>query len=117
MAKLKAVSRASDVEVQGATTDSSFKVGERVRLNSGGPELTVRDVDGDSVSCDWFDGATLRQKAFDKRQLVTASSQMTNLELARRIAFIFNSAMIEAGDDASKMGLTEIVQRLQKNET
>lgn len=114
MTKLKAVSRAPDVEAQGSTREgSSFTVGDRVRLNSGGPELTVRNVDGDSISCDWFDGATLRQKVFDKRQLVSASRQMTNLELARRIAFIFNSAIIEAGEDASKISLTEIVDRLK----
>ncbi len=39
-------------------------VGMKVRLNSGGPLMTVQDVDGDSVTCVWFDKATLRQANF-----------------------------------------------------
>lgn len=32
----------------------SFKVGDRVQLNTGGPPMTVTEVNGDEVSCTWF---------------------------------------------------------------
>ena len=33
----------------------NFKVGDTVRLKSGGPLMTVIDLDGERVRCQWFD--------------------------------------------------------------
>jgi uncharacterized protein YodC (DUF2158 family) len=35
----------------------SFVAGMLVRLKSGGPPMTIQAVDGDSVTCVWFDRA------------------------------------------------------------
>ncbi len=32
----------------------SFKIGDIVRLRSGGPVMTVSGIDGTSVECTWF---------------------------------------------------------------
>ncbi len=37
--------------------------GSTVRLNSGGPLMTVREVEGDTVRCDWFDKEGRLRKA------------------------------------------------------
>lgn len=41
-----------------------FTVGTVVKLKSGGPDLTVAAIDGDTVTCSWFDGARLREAKF-----------------------------------------------------
>lgn len=49
-----------------------FKPGDVVRLKSGGPAMTVaccENGEGKLVICDWFDGITIRQKAFANEQL------------------------------------------------
>jgi uncharacterized protein YodC (DUF2158 family) len=42
----------------------SFIVGTTVRLRSGGPRMTIQAIDGDAVTCVWFDKATLRRAEF-----------------------------------------------------
>jgi uncharacterized protein YodC (DUF2158 family) len=42
----------------------AYEVGKKVRLNSGGPEMTVEAVIGEKVRCVWFDKATLRTAEF-----------------------------------------------------
>lgn len=34
---------------------NQFKAGDVVRLNSGGPIMTIQEVEGDQVFCVWFD--------------------------------------------------------------
>ena len=41
-----------------------FKIGDVVRLNSGGPAMTVTCVDSDRVTCAWFDEAIYRDGTF-----------------------------------------------------
>lgn len=35
----------------------AFAPGMQVRLKSGGPPMTIQAIDGDSVTCVWFDRA------------------------------------------------------------
>lgn len=47
-----------------------FKAGDTVRLKSGGPLMTVSDVDsGGYVTCEWFDDKNAPQR----RSFVTAT--------------------------------------------
>jgi uncharacterized protein YodC (DUF2158 family) len=51
-----------------------FKPGDTVRLNSGGPVMTVTAVEGDWVVCDWFDGSTKREHKFVTAALTADNS-------------------------------------------
>jgi uncharacterized protein YodC (DUF2158 family) len=51
-------------------SDVSIKPGDVVRLNSGGPAMTVRVVERGVVLCDWFDGT---KKCEDKFPAATLS--------------------------------------------
>ncbi len=46
-----------------------LKVGDTVRLKSGGPCMTVRSVDGKDVICNWFAGERLEQEVFIQEAL------------------------------------------------
>lgn len=45
-------------------TQVTFTVGMNAKLKSGGPVMTVESVDGDSVTCIWFDKAHLSRSTF-----------------------------------------------------
>jgi uncharacterized protein YodC (DUF2158 family) len=48
----------------------AFTTGATVRLASGGPLMTIREVNGDTISCDWFDKqGRLRKANFLTEQL------------------------------------------------
>jgi uncharacterized protein YodC (DUF2158 family) len=48
----------------------NFGKGSVVRLKSGGPQMTVRDVvDGGWAVCDWFDGKEAKTANFQTDQL------------------------------------------------
>lgn len=52
--------------------EQKFKPGDIVQLKSGGPSMTVRayePTDGDEVTCGWFEGNTLYEKAFHQDML------------------------------------------------
>lgn len=52
-----------------------YKIGAVVQLASGGPEMTVIEVEENSVRCRWFDGQNNLQEAdFDPATLVPVSS-------------------------------------------
>lgn len=35
----------------------NFKKGDKVELNSGGPVMTVKEIDGENVVCEWFNAS------------------------------------------------------------
>lgn len=50
---------------------AEFKVGDKVKLISGGPSMTVNNVSGSEVSCQWFnDKKELDGDIFKKEVLV-----------------------------------------------
>jgi uncharacterized protein YodC (DUF2158 family) len=50
--------------------------GTTVRLVSGGPLMTVREVNGDTITCDWFDKqGRLRKADFFANQLKEGRDQ------------------------------------------
>ena len=52
--------------------EQKFKPGDIVQLKSGGPSMIVRayePADGDEVTCGWFEGNTLHEKAFYQEML------------------------------------------------
>jgi len=49
---------------------SQFKVGDIVRLRSGGPKMTVCVMEGDRIGCEWFDEKGEHKiRTFDKAVL------------------------------------------------
>ncbi len=42
---------------------AAFKVGDTVRLKSGGPVMTVVEVGADNVDCQWFTGDGAPERA------------------------------------------------------
>jgi uncharacterized protein YodC (DUF2158 family) len=53
-----------------------FKVGDVVKLNSGGPTMTVSQVEsgGGHVRCIWFSGDDLKVESFDPVTLKSADA-------------------------------------------
>jgi uncharacterized protein YodC (DUF2158 family) len=63
---------------------SEFKLGDVVRLKSGGPDMTVRTIgsDGDNeqvVFCDWFDGKIERRGSYPTTSLETAAKRVVGV--------------------------------------
>jgi len=62
--------------------DREFKVGEQVRLKSGGPVMTIENIGnypmgpntGDSAKCVWFDGTKKSEGLFAPATLCLADS-------------------------------------------
>jgi uncharacterized protein YodC (DUF2158 family) len=54
-----------------------FKVGDLVRLKSGGPKMTVNDVRGgpEGILCFWFAGEKLENARFEPDALELASGE------------------------------------------
>ena len=50
----------------------TMKPGDTVRLKSGGPVMTIREIDGEYAACDWFNGSELKRGRFHLSQLESA---------------------------------------------
>lgn len=46
-----------------------FKVGDTVKLKSGGPAMTINKIDGNEISCQWFDNKEIKGATFIKEVL------------------------------------------------
>lgn len=56
---------------------AAFEIGDIVKLKSGGPDMTVRDINGNEQSgvyfqCQWFAGKKLENGSFRGESLVAA---------------------------------------------
>jgi uncharacterized protein YodC (DUF2158 family) len=58
----------------------AFTVGQIVQLKSGGPKMTVQAVSADSVTCSWFDKASLRDGTF-KADMLQEPRELTITKL------------------------------------
>jgi len=47
----------------------NIKIGDIVVLNSGGPNMTVENIDGEKIVCLWFTDNGCKQENFKKEML------------------------------------------------
>ena len=57
-----------------------MKVGNVVTLKSGGPDMTIVQVDSDSMACHWFEGSVLRMNSYHEDALVVVRPKANNVE-------------------------------------
>lgn len=50
---------------------SNLKTGDTVWLKSGGPQMTIHDIDNDNYSCRWFDEKNKLQRGTFKANDLT----------------------------------------------
>ena len=62
----------------------SFQIGSKVRLRSGGPNMTVEAISGDDVTCVWFDKNSTRERTFPVATLEDADKIEKLLEELKR---------------------------------
>ena len=60
-----------------------FKIGETVRLRSGGPLMTVELVKGEYVDCAWFEGKTMRREIFNQSTIERSTHPPVTFNLGR----------------------------------
>ncbi|MFA5849925.1 MAG: DUF2158 domain-containing protein [Bacteroidales bacterium] len=46
-----------------------FKVGDTVKLKSGGPIMTINEINGNEISCQWFDKKEVKGITLSKEVL------------------------------------------------
>jgi len=46
-----------------------YKIGDKVKLKSGGPTMTVSEINFSDVSCQWFDGSKVMSATFTNEVL------------------------------------------------
>jgi uncharacterized protein YodC (DUF2158 family) len=64
-----------------------LKVGDVVKLKSGGPEMTIQELDAVNgmVDCIWFDGKTQRRDEFSMETVQKAGPRVTGVGGGRRV--------------------------------
>ncbi len=61
----------------------SFNKGDIVELKSGGPPMTVAQVEGERVLCQWFDGKSPAAQRFDAATLKISEGRSGPVPLKR----------------------------------
>ena len=71
---------------------SKFAIGDVVRLKSGGPEMTINEIEdtvsiqglgGESIQCQWFSGTLLQDDWFWSGSLIKTEEQ--SIALAEKV--------------------------------
>jgi uncharacterized protein YodC (DUF2158 family) len=62
---------------------TDFKIGEVVKLKSGGHEMTVQEITEDGAKCIWSEGKRVRSESFHPTLLIARGAPITRIE--RRI--------------------------------
>lgn len=59
-----------------------FEIGDVVKLNSGGPEMSICYVSdsGGDCTCQWFAGKKLEDGCFDKNSLILVRKQGAEID-------------------------------------
>jgi uncharacterized protein YodC (DUF2158 family) len=66
-------------------TVTTFVIGDTVQLNSGSPQMTIHDVNGqDNIVCDWFNGENHRRETFKPQQLKAGAPLTINIHLEKQ---------------------------------
>jgi uncharacterized protein YodC (DUF2158 family) len=55
---------------------ADFKKGDTVELKSGGPIMTVTQIENNRIFCVWFEGSKKHQDIFDESTLEEASKSI-----------------------------------------
>jgi len=42
----------------------NFKIGDVVKLNSGGPYMTIIGIENEFAKCQWFEGVSIKESRF-----------------------------------------------------
>jgi len=62
---------------------AAFKVGDVVKLKSGGSRMTVSDIDGTDVTCVWFEGTKTQRDTFPAGTLTEYTSPSISMPMSR----------------------------------
>lgn len=60
---------------------TEFSIGQVVKLNSGGHDMTVQEAVEENINCIWSDGKMMRSASFDKRLLVARDAPITGINI------------------------------------
>lgn len=66
-------------------SEVTFKIGDTVRLKSGGPPMTVKIADyADAVVCVWFDNGTQKDGTFHAAMLEVSNKARSTMGVVGR---------------------------------
>jgi hypothetical protein len=78
--------------------------------------MTVREEKKGLVVCDWCEGSRTRRETYYVEQLSSAAREMSDLEVARRIAFILQAGVRAKGGKPELSTVDEIIETVLKQD-